>query len=156
MPKTMSIGAASKKLEKIGQKILGKTLRKAVNAAASQVLKAAKSSVPVQSGLLKKSLGKKVRLYKGGTVAVALIGPRTGFKKIVVIAAGKGAVASTKKGQKLLAQGGRTYTRNPARYAHLVEKKRPFLRPAMASSKDAASGAMAQIVGPEVLKAASG
>jgi HK97 gp10 family phage protein len=86
-----------------------KILRKAINAAARPVLKAARGLVPVQSGLLKKSLGMKVKTYRKSGTVIAIIGPRTGFKREVTV-------------------GGQKQLRNPTKYAHLVELGRQAVR----------------------------
>ena len=93
-----------------------KVLGQATSAATTPVLKSAKQKAPVETGLLKKSLGKKLKKYKRNAVAVCIVGPRSGFKD-----EGTG--------------------RNPANYAHLVElgtthsAPKPFLRPALDENK---------------------
>lgn len=74
-------------------------------------------------GLLKKSLGQKVKTYAKSNTVVAIVGPRKGFRKrIGTITRGKN------KGQPVYA--------DPVKYAHLVElgtrhsSPKPFLRPA--------------------------
>lgn len=102
-----------------------KIMRPAIREAASKISKAAKSKVPVETGLLKKSIGVKVVTYKSGTIYAA-IGPRSGFKRKV-----QRTMPSTGKKREVLS--------NPTKYAHLVEfgtsrfAKKPFMRPAMDS-----------------------
>lgn len=74
-----------------------KVLRPALNVEGTKILQAAKRNVPVKTKLLRKSLGKKTKTYKDGTIIV-IVGPRHGFKQTV-------------KGR----------TQNPTKYAHLVE-----------------------------------
>ena len=93
-----------------------KVVRKALNEASKPILRTAKAKVPVDTGLLRKSLGRKQKSYRGGR-SVVIIGPRTGFKREVTVA-------------------GKKQVRNPAKYSHLVEfgtrrtAAKPFLRPA--------------------------
>ena len=95
--------------------------RRAVNMALTPVAKAAKRKAPVETGLLKKSIGKKVKVYRRSEMVWGGVGPRKGFK-------GTGPDGKP---------------RNPLMYAHLVElgtkaarkhaptAAKPFLRPAL-------------------------
>lgn len=56
-----------------------------------------------ESGLLKKSIGTKEKTYKNSGVVMAIVGPRSGFKRWVTV-----------RGLRKL--------RNPVRTAHLVEQ----------------------------------
>ena len=67
-----------KKLQRLDKKVETKALKQSVRSAAKPVQAAAKSRVPVDSGVVKRSIGTKVKKYKGG--ASAIIGPRKGFK----------------------------------------------------------------------------
>jgi HK97 gp10 family phage protein len=110
-----------KKLKKGG--LQRKVLRAAVSKATTVVLKSAKGRVPVESGLLKKSLGRKIKTYARTGTVVGVIGPRLGFGRDVVI-------------------NGHTEYRDPKFYAHLVENgtvtaaAQPFLRPAWDENLD--------------------
>ena len=108
----------TKTLKTLGERVQRKLLRQAVNAASTPVVKAARSKAPKQSGLLKKSLGKKIKTYPAKMTVVGIIGPRT-------------EISGEYDGKK----------RVPWRYAHLVEGGhideqgnviglKPFLRPA--------------------------
>jgi HK97 gp10 family phage protein len=127
-------------------------LRKAIAAAARVVLREAKLLCPAESGLLRKSLGYTVKVYRGGAVVVAIIGPRMGFKREVVIGNKGAAIMGTKKAEKILAGGGDIETRNPVKYAHFAElgskhqAARPFLRPALDSTSGAAMAAMEEVI----------
>lgn len=118
-----------KALDGVEKKLRKKLIRKAVAAAGKVILSRAKQLVFTKSKTLKKSLGRKVKVYSSG-VAVVVVGPRVGFKKEVV-------------------RDGRTVLANPVKYAHLVElgtrphryktragrhpgaTAKPFLRPAV-------------------------
>src|SRR5579864_477519 len=79
-------------LDALESKLRKQSLRKAVNAGSSIVLKAVKRRAPVEvgggslgrarAGLLKKSLGRKVKAYKSGVV-VGIVGARKGFRKAI-------------------------------------------------------------------------
>lgn len=107
-------------------------LRSAVGKGARIILKAAKGFAPKESGLLRKSLGVKVKVYKATGRVVGIVGPRNDpkFKQAVMRRRGKWFPSEV-------------YS-NPAKYAHLVElghagrapaPARPFLRPAISASQ---------------------
>ncbi len=117
-----------RKLEKLGKannRSRNKVIRQAVSFSMTPVSKAAKTNLRpghgFDTGLLKKSIGKKTKTYKGVTF-IAVVGPRKGFKKEVEV-------------------NGTLVTRNPSKYAHLVEfgtrhsRAFPFLRPALLENK---------------------
>lgn len=93
-----------RKLDRLGKKGYRKTVAKAMSKAATPVSKLAKRLAPVGKGptrgLLKRSIGKKSKWYRG--TRVVIIGPRKGFKRTIV----------TRKGVRHV---------DPANYAHLVE-----------------------------------
>jgi len=89
-------------------KISRRVMRPALSAEGTKVVQAARQKVPQETGLLKKSLGKKVKTYTDTNAVVAIVGPRSGFRQII---------------------DGRP--KNPVKYAHLVEfGARPHLMPA--------------------------
>ncbi len=93
-----------RKLDRLGKKGYRRTVAKAASKAMTPVAKLAKRLAPVGTGptrgLLKKSIGKKSKWYRG--TRVVIIGPRTTFKRVIV----------TRKGIRRV---------NPVNYAHLVE-----------------------------------
>jgi HK97 gp10 family phage protein len=132
----------------LGDRVQRKVLRKAVNAAGTPVVKAARSKAPSESNTLKKSMGKKIKTYKATGTVAAIIGPRTD-------------VQGEHNGQ----------VRIPKFYAHLVEgghidangnhvPGQPFLRPAFDETQGQALGVMkeklADGVAKEAKKAAGG
>lgn len=142
----------SRELERVfktlGDRVQRKVTRQAVNVAATPVVRAARSKAPQQSGLLKKSLGKKIKTYKRAGTVVGLVGPRTD-------------VQGEYQGEK----------RVPWRYAHLVEDghvdakgnpipAQPFLRPAFDETQGQALDTMSTKLGEgvtrEAMKAAKG
>lgn len=97
MTRTKCIGTNElmRKLQTLPAKVFNKVVRSAITKAADPTLKAARARVPEETGALKKSLYKRVRMYGKSKTAVAIVGPRTKFMK------GK---------------------RKPSKYAHLVER----------------------------------
>lgn len=127
----------------LGERVQRKVLRQAVNTAATPVVKAARAKAPKDSGLLKKSLGKKLVTNKKAGVVTAVVGPR---RNVVGEHDGK--------------------PRKPSRYAHLVEKghidgdgnhvpAQPFLRPAMEETEAQALGVMTDKLAAGVVREAS-
>lgn len=108
-----------KSLQALEKKAAKKILKDAVNEGSKLILKAAKANVPTgPTGLLKKSLGRKVKVYRNTGKVVAIIGPRSGFKQ-------------TKQGKQLTALGKKFKDAgaNPVHYAHLVEFGRHAVSP---------------------------
>ena len=76
--------------------------RRALQAASTPLLQAARRLAPLETGLLRKSLGRRAKTYRSSGTSVIIIGPRSGFKEEV----------KRKKGY--------VYS-NPTYYAHLTE-----------------------------------
>lgn len=118
-------------------------LRRALTKATRPIVPAARAKVPVRFGLLKKSLGRKLKTTKDGVVYV-VIGPRKGMKKQV------GTVTrGPRKGQPVY--------EDPAKIAHLVEQghggphpapAHPFLGPTF----DQMKGQVERTLSDEILK----
>ena len=103
-----------KKLERLGSTIGRRVVRKAAGKSMTPMNKAAKREAPVVTGLLKKSIGKKVKTYRKDGVVWVAVGPRTGFLEVI--------------------DGVR---KDPVKYAHLVEQHNPFMRRAFDNTKGA-------------------
>ena len=108
-------------LKELPKRVIKSKLRQAMNAAGNPILRAARSLVQRDTGLLKKSLKKKVKTYSNGNVAV-------------IIGADRSVAQTDSKGRKHV----------PANYAHLVEgghgglrqaRAYPFMRPAYENNK---------------------
>lgn len=143
-------------LEGLGKKAVKKAVRKAASLAGKLVNKAAKAKAPRELGLLKKSIAQKVKVYANTGKAVAIVGPRKGFRVPATRARGKWNPSAVKPDGYA----------DPVKYAHLVEKghgpakkrrgklrggnkgaaPRPFLRPALESQRGAIVAAMADVV----------
>lgn len=135
--------ALAKTFKTLGERVQRRVLRQAVNAASTPVVKAARSKARKQSGLLKKSLGKKVKTYPEKMTVVGIIGPRRD-------------VQGEYKGVK----------RVPANYAHLIEGGKinsdgsytppePFLRPAYDETEGQALNVMRDKLASGVVKEAA-
>ena len=112
----------------LGDKDAKKMATEMSKMASAPVVQTAKANAPVESGLLRKSIGRVTRSYKRGFHKVAVVGPRAGFHGMVAMKI-KGVVV------------GKPKKRNPLHYAHLVEyghvgrdgawvAAKPFIRPA--------------------------
>ncbi len=108
-------------LKKSGEKAVLRAGAKPINVAA-------KAKAPVGTGLLKKSIGTNVKKVDGEVTA--RVGPRSGWKQEV-----------TRNGQRVVS--------DPNKYSHLLEfgtssiAARPFIRPAIDSTRGQVVGAMA-------------
>jgi len=113
-------------LDVLGDKA-NQIVKPAVNAGLTPINKAAKRNVPTDMGLLKRSIGKLVKVYKRSGVIYGAVGART----------------SPQFSAPDAAQG---RVRIPKNYAHLVElgtidqPARPFLRPALDANRTTAFG----------------
>jgi HK97 gp10 family phage protein len=157
-----------RKLQYLKTASANRVMRKSILAGTKIVLKAAKSKVHVSpregGGILRKSLGRKVKTYRGRNVTVGIVGPRHGFESDVQMADGS------------------VEHRDPTKYSHLVEygrdgvrvqKKRvlsdgttffsdevrpvkamPFMRPAWSESRAAAKAVMMKVMQEELLREA--
>lgn len=134
--------ALAKKFKQLGDRVQRRVLRGAVNVATTPIVKSAKAKASKQSGLLRKSLGKKVKTYVDKNTVVGIVGPKT-------------STVGEYKGKK----------RRPANYAHLVEKGRideagnavpakPFLRPAYDETEPQVLGTMRGKLAEGVMKEA--
>ena len=116
-----------RKFARMSKVMKNKVVRPAMDFAMTPMNKSAKRRAPVgkgpEAGLLRKSIGKLVRVYP--KAVVGLIGPRTNFKR---------EIGTTKKGKRIF--------KNPVNYAHLVElgtktaAKKEFLQPALTSQRE--------------------
>jgi hypothetical protein len=115
-------------LEELPKRVGHKHLRIAMNAGGGILKRSAESHVPTETGLLRKSLGVKVKIPDAsfnakhhGKPAYAVIGPRRNFVRASITGKqGKPQLLTDRKALKRVLGGGKVKTRNPARYAHLV------------------------------------
>jgi HK97 gp10 family phage protein len=141
------------------EKKLGRgAMRVALTKSARLVVADAKRRVPVRTGTLKKSLRAKVKTYVRRGTVMAIIGPSRSASAQADFGDGKGI-----------------QTLRPAKYSHLVEfgtatkgvrynpgavqepgnPPKPFLRPALESTKDAARATFAAEIGPAIQQEAA-
>lgn len=113
--KLEGVGPAIQSLKGLQRGVRRKILLRAVNKALDPLLKSAKSATPVgETGLAKKSLGKKVKVYAAKGVVVGVMGPRRGLRK-------------TRSGQKIRTALGKRYAQagvDPVKYFHFLETGR--------------------------------
>ena len=102
--------------------------RRGVNEATKLVLASAKAMVPQRTGMLRKSLGRKVVAMKNGGGYVGIVGPRKDIsdreraRRQEEFESGKRKRAPGKaRFRKVVKYKGREITVNPVHYAHLVE-----------------------------------
>jgi len=100
--------ALIRRLGALKRGIARRIVSRASNKVIGPVAKAAKRNCPVDTGLLKKSIGKRTKTYRGSGAVVSVVGPRKGF-------AGQDAQGRQK---------------DPTKYAHLAERKHGFLKAA--------------------------
>ena len=139
------------RLKQVPARLAKKHLRKAMNAVGSKVAKAAKAKAGAfaRTGQLKRSIGKKVKVYPSGTV-VAVVGARKGFR----VAAEKVRSRGKNKGQ--------THYVNPVKYLHLVElgtvrsRARHFLQESLDANRAALESAVADAVGAAFKESSGG
>lgn len=119
------IGRALKEVEaKVGKRIIKKGVTKGIQVYA----KALKPAAPKETGLLRKSIGQKVKAYRNGGRVFGVAGPRTGFRRQVTVK------IKNKKGRTV---GKRQEIRDPNKYARITEKRRPWMRPTFHSQAQA-------------------
>lgn len=159
--------------------VRNKVLRKAITKASQAMTKLAKRLVPVRKrsdrglvddyrgGLLKKSIGYKVKIYRTTGNAVAIVGPRSGFRKAIGITKrsgrpGKLNLDSPKRRKRRDPRPvGTTIYADPVNYAHLVEygtrhsAAQPFLRPTAKLGAHTLARALHDGVGEAIAKAAA-
>ncbi len=105
----------AKKFDNLAGAVQNRIVRRPLSAALTPINRAAKRKAPKLRGFLKKSIGKKVKMYPGGVWGG--VGPRTGSEFTYIDENGKKHV--------------------PANYAHLPEfgtihaAAQPYLRPAL-------------------------
>lgn len=144
-------------IQLLEQKIGRGAMRVALTKSARLVVADAKRRVPVRTGTLKKSLRAKVKTYVRKGVVVAIIGPSRSAMAQVDFGDGRGI-----------------QTLRPGKYSHLVEfgtatrgvryvknlkmapgtRPRPFLRPALEATKDAARAKYSAELAPAIQQTA--
>lgn len=112
------------KLRKMAPSKAKRALSGAMNRAAKPIISEARKGAPKRTGIMKKSIGSKLKKYAKGTFLFLIVGARRGF-----------GTAITEEGRKTP----RNY--NPVNILHLIERgtksraARPFLLPAIARTK---------------------
>lgn len=147
------------KLGALDKKVAKKALRAGISAASRRVMMDAKALVPKRSGQLRRSIGRKMWMRKGGSVIAGIIGPRRGFRVVYLgkyidpvkyahlvefgrreVVAGKAKGKGT--GKKVLSEGGRGGVVYGVRVRSVPPH--PFMRPAWERNKARATGLIIQ------------
>lgn len=103
------------------KRIRRRAFRVALDAAGGEIKREVQKRAPVETGLLKRSMGVKTVVPDNERTAWTKVGPRRGFKApLGRTKRGKLKAVSTKL-QALLPTSANAIYRNPTRYAHLVE-----------------------------------
>ena len=137
------------KLKAIKQSVAKRLLRKAIGNGTRAILRAAKSQAPTRTSLLRKSLGRKVKAYRGGIAVAGIVGARLGFRQV----RGEG-----KRGKR----AGKTLYADPVKYEHLVElgtvrsRAQAFLNPAWLAVKSSVTADLKETLAAGIAKAAGG
>lgn len=150
-----SLRTAHRQLRRLEEGIRKRVVVKATRSGGKVALRIARVLVPVEDatdslsrarrGLLRKSMGIRIAVYKQSGVVLAVIGPRRGFKRAIGI-----RTRGKHKGLPVFA--------DPAKYAHLVEygtrrsRARPFMRPALAAARGPAIEAMIRVIRDGVIE----
>jgi HK97 gp10 family phage protein len=156
------VGFASTRrlLAELPKRARNKALRAAVTAGGTPIQRAVKASAPRDFGILKQSIAKKVKQYRGA--AVAIVGARKDVSQIVRRAMRKGDLRTAR----------RATVARPANYLHLVEggtkahligkthhpgsQAQPFLATSFSSTQSqaqlAAANKMAEVINAEAIE----
>lgn len=143
-------------LDGIKKSLRNKHLKRATNEISRAILWGARSRVPRRLGTLYKSLGRKVKVYRGSGVAVAVVGARKGYKEQVAV-----RVKDSRPGTKYPKKAGDAVYADPVKYLHLVElgtvrtKAHHALRGAAKAARPMMADAVRAAVGAALAEAAA-
>jgi hypothetical protein len=118
-------------LDELPKRLKKNALRRGMNKSGRHLANAAKPRAPKESGLLRLSMGHR-EIVSGGMPGAA-VGPRTGFRRLVIKKKRGGLRRATKREETAAKNpfaGGSTERnyRDPAKYGHLVEKGHRIVR----------------------------
>jgi HK97 gp10 family phage protein len=140
-----SLKSVIKSLESLPIELQKSAERAVLRSGAAPIQKAVKARVPVDTGLLKKSIGTKVSLGRAATYGRAQVGPRSGFHSTKKVTGRKRDRAS--KGKRRAAKEKKMI--QPEEYAFYLEHgtphmpAKPFIRPAIDAAEGEVLAAMA-------------
>jgi hypothetical protein len=126
---TASLESTARRLADLDRRAARKAVRAGINEVSKLVLGEAKALVPRRTGQLKKSLGRKVKSYKGGAVILGIVKPRG---KVRVKGQWVAKFRKEFKGLGRWDKATRSFgsgTVDPVKYAHLVEYGRVAVVP---------------------------
>lgn len=122
------IARAFRELEK---KIRNRALREAVKAGTEPLVAALKAAVAAQASdtrALERSIGAKRTSYKGGRVAMGIVGARLGFARQITRTSSKRGKVKIKGKRLKKGERGQGEVRDPAKYLHLADRGRKAVR----------------------------
>lgn len=148
------------RLKNVQNKVANKIVRAAVSGESKAVLTQAKAAVRVDLGILKRSLGRKIKVFAKDSTAVGIVGPRSSFrmKKTKIDGRVVRVRVATGIGKQVVRHGKEQFAW-PSKYSHLVEKGTrrsrafPFLTPA---GKAVSVSRMAAVIGAGIEAAGEG
>lgn len=108
-------------LKEIGGKKAINAVRRATSRAGTALLQTMRPLVPIRTGLLKRSMGKKDSKPKVTAYAYSIVGPRKGFRQEIATKAARSRVVRARR-QGVIATANKKRIQNPAKYAHLVDR----------------------------------
>lgn len=108
-------------LKEIGGKKAQNAVRRAVSRAGTALLQTMRPLVPIRTGLLKRSMGKKDSKPKVTAYAYSIVGPRKGFRQVVAAKTAKSRSLRAKRSGKI-AVDNKGRIQNPTKYAHLADR----------------------------------
>ena len=108
------------RVKDIGGKKALNAVRRATSRGGTVLLQTFRPLIPVRTGLLRKSFGKKDSKPKTA-YAYSIVGPRKGFRQVVAKKTARSRIMRAKKSGKI-APDSAGRIQNPTKYAHLVDR----------------------------------
>ena len=150
------LGDVLRQLDVVKNSLRNKHLRKAMADVSRNVLWSARARTPKRRGILYRSLGRKVRVYRKSGVVVAVVGARVGFKEQVGV-----RKRDSRSGVKYPRHAGDPVFADPTKYLHLVElgtrrtQAAHMLRDAAAAARPMMTRRVVEAVNAALAEAAS-
>lgn len=139
----VAVKAAFAKLEAFDKKLKRSTLRKIGNAQSKIALAVLKANSPKDTGTLRKSQGRVVKVYAAKSAVFWAVGPRTKWRRVVTrkVVKPRGFVGPVKP---------KVVIRWPTKTAHLVERKTGYFSKSAAAVRGRMAAAALGVLAPEM------
>jgi len=124
---------AKRAMRELPKRVIEKGLKSAVTLGSTPIVRAARRNVPQESGLLKKSITKKVKLYRASETAAAIVGADTKD-----VGEYRGNLRKPSKYIAIVEGGARPHVYKTRKGQHPGFEGKHFLRQAEESEKDRA------------------